>query len=275
MDVATVLNDMDAAKRAFERVQPDLDAIPEASFAPMNVDVVSATSIALGVTDRVVGYRDRLAALPEFDVRHVDKLLDYATAAWYVFITNLSSTTPVELQPLLQEATVLRAKLLMWAEPLAHNGNFELEALAKIKEGSGQKDIPGDLVALVGLYRSKWEQVRNLCAVTEADLDRGAQIGPFVFAMVSLKDQKKASNSKDALRVRRAWTLLDRAYDQCRRGLTFLLWTSGDVDAIAPSLRKNTGPRSSSAAREPAQQPAAPVASGGAPIGGAASPFAG
>lgn len=40
---------------------------------------------------------------------------------------------------------------------------------------------------------------------------------------------------------RRAFTLLARAYDQCRRVVTFLRWSEGDADKITPAF---AGPRS-------------------------------
>lgn len=282
MDAATVLRDMEAAERAFERVQPEMDAITPAEFTAMNVDVVSGASVALGVAGRILEYRERMASLPEFNMRHVDNLVSYATAAWFVFITNLSSPDPGQFQPMMQECALLRSKLLLWAEPLVTNGNFDAAAIDKIKDGVGNKDIAGDVVALVGLYRSKWTEVEGLCAVTEADLDRGAQIGPVVFAMVSQREQQKSrAPSADSQRVRRAWTLLDRAYDQCQRALTFLLWDEGSVDLIAPSLRRNSSSRRSSSKAEvsvdaPAPQPpAAPPADGLRPIGDGQGPFAG
>ena len=69
----------------------------------MNVDVVSATSVVLGVAEGVLAYRDRLAKLPEFDINKVDKLVDYAAAAWYVFITNLSTPEPGNLPALMEK----------------------------------------------------------------------------------------------------------------------------------------------------------------------------
>jgi len=43
----------------------------------------------------------------------------------------------------------------------------------------------------------------------------------------------------------RAFTLLMAAYDEVRRGMTFLLWKRGDaaIDAVTPSLFKGRGPR--------------------------------
>src|SRR5690606_30642203 len=74
-------------------------------------------------------------------------------------------------------------------------------------------------------------------------------VGPAVFAMVSQRENRRQrSGSQDSLRVRRAWTLVDRAYTQCRRALSYLRFEEGDADLIAPSLRRNPGPRSSTPA---------------------------
>ena len=148
----------------------------------------------------------------------------------------------------------------MWAAPLAGAGKFEQAAIAKIKEGSGNKDTPSDLVALVALYRSVWDDVKNICGVTEQDLSRGAEIGPAVFALVSRRELQSAGAVSDgSLRVRRAWTLLDRAYSQCRRALNYLRSEEGDVDQFAPSLRRNSGPRPASNEPPAAPNPPEPI----------------
>jgi len=174
----------------------------------------------LGVADRILAYRDRIAKLGEFDVRSVDSLVDYAKAAWYVHVTNLPVPEPADAANMNEEVVKLRAKLLRWAAPLVEEGQFQESAVAKIKEGSGNKDAPSDLVALVGLYRSKWDAIKDMCSVTEDELTRGAQIRPAVFALVSRREQKRAGSTSEAsLLEKRAWTLRDRAYAECRSAL--------------------------------------------------------
>lgn len=120
----------------------EIEALALGELAPMNVDVISATSIALGVAERIVTFRERMARLPEFDVRHVDGLTDYALAAWYAYVTHLPAPDPEDVTELLDETTALRAKLLMWAQPLVGSGKLEQAALDKIREGSGHKVEP-------------------------------------------------------------------------------------------------------------------------------------
>ncbi len=240
------LKDIASAEQAYLRVQSEVESMSAADVGPMNVDVVTATSTVLGVADRIMPYRDQMAQLPDFDVKYVDNLVSYALAAWYTYVTNLPQPAPTDASQLLDEAATLRGKLLLWAHPLVQSGIFDAAAYAKIKQGSGNKDMASDVVALERLYRDHWPEVQGQCGVTEADLDRAAHVGVTAFALISSREhQLSAGASGDTLRVRAAWTLLDRAYSQCRRALGYLLYADGDVDDIAPSLRHNPGKRAS------------------------------
>jgi hypothetical protein len=168
------------------------------------------------------------------------------------------------LEALLGECRALRRHLLRCAAPLVAVQKFDQAGLAQIKRGSGKKDVASDVVALVSLYRSKWDEVQTMCAVTEADLDRGAVLGPAVFAMVSRRENELSpSHSEGSLRVRRFWTLADRSYAQCRRAIAFLECGVADVESIAPNLRRNAGRRASSRTASPA--PSATPASDSTP----------
>ena len=276
------LRDLEDAERAFNRVHAELEALDPAEFTTQNVDIVSAASVALGVVPTVLSFRARIAALPEYDIRDVDGLEDFAKAAWFAHITNLPEAEPTDLPELKQEVYGLRSKFLLWAQPLATSGYFAQIAVDKIKEGSGDKDAASDVVALVTLFRSRWDAIQNMCGVTAQDLDRGAQIGPALFSALSRRDNEPNTPSDKALRVRRAWSRLDLAYQQCRRAVTYLHFDEGDVDVLLPNLRRNQGPRHvatpepappaapqvPAVAVPPAASPASP-----APLGGSASPF--
>ncbi|MCU0693706.1 MAG: hypothetical protein MUF54_20140 [Polyangiaceae bacterium] len=268
--------ELEAAEAGYLRVEAEIRAQSQDDLAAHNVDIVTASSTVLGVAAAVMGYRDRAEKLPEFEIRHFDRLVDYAKAAWYLHITNLPTSAPKDFPQLNAEVTALRAKLLMWAEPLAASGAFPQDALAAIKEGAGTRNNASDLVSLVVLYRSKWDVVQSICGVTLDDLDRGSKIGTALFAMVSRRDNQPAARRGDAsLRVRQAWTLLDRAYSQCRRAIAYFRYDEGDVDTIAPSLRRNIGPRAKPEAKpaDNPQQPATPTATPGPSLGGDGSPF--
>lgn len=275
MTVRSIVTDMEDVERAYARVVAELDKLDATDLAPMNVDLVSATSIVLGVSDRVRSFRDRMAQLPELDLANIDSLVDYAKATWFLYLTQQPAPAPAEAEALMAEATALRAKLLVWTVPLVASGHLSEELVGRIREGSGHKDLPSDLIALVALYRSKWAEVESICGVTEADLNRAAELGTAVFGMVSRREQEAERPGNDgSLRLRRAWTRLDRAYAQCRRAIAYLRFAEGDVDEIAPNLRRNPGQRSRQpevAAPPPGTAPTPTPATGagnGGPTGG-------
>lgn len=142
MNDMSTMNDLQGAERAFGRVQAgDRGACARRARADERGRDQRHLD-ALGVAERIVTFRERMARLPEFDVRHVDGLTDYALAAWYAYVTHLPAPDPEDLTELLDETTALRAKLLMWAQPLVGSGKLEQAALDKIREGSGHKVEP-------------------------------------------------------------------------------------------------------------------------------------
>jgi hypothetical protein len=163
-----------------------------------------------------------------------------------------------------EEAKALRDKLLRWADPIAAEGKFNPEALRMIRAGSGRRDMPSDLASLVALFRSSWDTVKGICGVTEADLVRGGQLSMAVFTAVAHR-QARTSNarSESNLRVRRAWTCLDRAYDECRRGVAFLLHRQRNAAEVTPNLRDKRGPRAVAARGD---RPARAKKRGAAPV---------
>lgn len=281
--VSALLGNLEAAESSYLRVAPEIEAVKSDELPTINFDVVSGSSTILGVSDRILTFRDRIVRLPEFDPKNVDNLKDYTIAAWYVYITNLPQPEPAEADALITEVGTLRSKFLMWSVPLVGEGVFDQGAIDKIKEGTGFKDAASDVVAFVGLYRANWDRCVNNCGVREADLERAALIAPRVFSIVSLREQRQTTPTGEGFtRVRRAWALPERAYDQCRRALAYLRHTEGDMEEIAPNFRRNAG---NTKARTAASSPAAtaPVATapvvpaaptGGNTIGSGDNPFA-
>jgi hypothetical protein len=113
-----------------------------------------------------------------------------------------------------------------------------------------------------------------MCGVTEAELERGAVLGPAVFATVSRRENKTLPSLSDgSQKVRRFWTLADHAYDQCRRAITYLEWDM-DVASVMPSLRRNSGVRSGSSSISTGQTPADGATPPAATLPGATTPVA-
>jgi hypothetical protein len=248
------------AAAAFAAIQPEmLELLPE-NLAKINIDIPQAVSIALGVLPGLAFLRPTIAELPDFKIDHFDKLETYALGAWYAHLLALppaSASNP--LQPLLEEATKLRANLLSDAEALATRGHLDPEAVQVIRAGHGQVDTANDLVALSALMGSKWDEIATKTAATAEEVHRAGDLGPLLLAALGVREHSATATPAEAAdRKVRAFTLFTVAYDQLRRAMLYLRWNEGDADLLAPSLYKGRGgSRSASAAKDAGREEAA------------------
>jgi hypothetical protein len=198
--------------------------------------------------------------LPDFDVENLDRLGTYALAAWYAQIEAAPKTTENPVVTLVAQAKPLREDLLMAAQLLAHKGFFDAKSVAAIVGGNANLDLANDLESLAALFSSNWAAVETKSPITRADVDHAAKLGPQLLTAIGAGD-KPTKVDADAIDTRnRAWTLFANAYDQCRRALTYLRWSEGDADAIAPSLHATEKKKKKSdAPPAPAPEPPAPA----------------
>ncbi|KYF82569.1 hypothetical protein BE17_48090 [Sorangium cellulosum] len=232
------------AAEAFALIEPELERIEKA--VPINVDIPRAVAVAVGAVPHLKALRARFVdELPRFPIDALDRLMSYALGAWYAHLLALPAGAGQDgLKPLLDEASALRADLLVAAEALAHKGFVDAGRVAEIRSGKGHLDTANDLVALAALFGESWDAVKNRTTVEWPDVERASKLGPDLLVALGARNQPglpapKAADPAD--RRARAFTLLVRAYDQCRRGVTYLRWAEGDHDAIAPSLFATRG----------------------------------
>jgi hypothetical protein len=151
-----------------------------------------------------------------------------------------SASNPV--QPLLEEATKLRAALLGDAEALAARGHLDAESVKTIRAGNGNMDTANDLVALSALMGASWAKIETKTAATADEVHRAGDLGPLLIAALGVREHGTTVTPVEAAdRKVRAFTLFTRAYDQNRRAVIYLRWNEGDADTLAPSLYKGRG----------------------------------
>lgn len=230
------------AALAFALVEPEMAALDGGRLATINVDVPRAVVTALGARPALLALRPQiLAELPRFPLGSLDKLETYALAAWYAHLLSLP-VSPAEdaYKPLVEEATGLRARMLVAAEALAHGGVLDAQHVAQIRSGKGHIDMANDLVALATLFTNEREAVEGKTVVTTAEIERAATLGPELLIALGVRAQTPPrSPSQIADQRKRAFTLLVRAYDECRRAVAYLRWSEGDANKVAPSLFAN------------------------------------
>lgn len=228
---------------AFELVKDEMASLDADELARINVDIPRAVATVLSALPALLALRPTIARdLPTFPLDALDKLETYALAAFYAHVVSLSGDeADGEYATLVDEATALRRALLVAAEALAHRDLLNSSTVARIRSGQGRVDLAGDLVSLSDLFRDAWPAVETKTAVTRAEVDRAASLASLLMAALGARSAKKREPSVVKDQRRRAFTLLARAYDQCRRAVSYLRWSHRDAGTIAPAL---AGPRS-------------------------------
>ena len=226
-----------AAVAAFSAIERELAGVTPVEAVPDDLDIAALVANTLTLAPRLLELRATIVEqLPRHPIDKLDNLERYALALWYADLVNTYASKNSEGSAgLLDEATRLREGLLVAAEALAHRALLDPEAVARIRKGSGQSELAGDLVTLAAMYSASWAQIASKTAVEREEVDRATEIGPML--LVALTARKQTQSAVDpAEQEARAYSLLLQAYDRCRQAIAYLRWKEGDLETIAPPL---------------------------------------
>jgi hypothetical protein len=228
------------APQAFALVRPEIEAVPAHMLVRINVDLPRAARCGLVAAERIEPLLPDLAELRRYDIRPVRMLGTYALAMLHAH--DLAAEGDAELPPLpvlVAEATRVRASLLRTAELLGHYGLVSPERVAAIRRGHGYADLADDLLALGRLFVELWSLVHDKIIATREEVDRAITLSALLQKALAVHEAEQnpltRHTSRRYLRTQ-AFTLFYRAYEQARRGVTYLRWYDGDARAIVPSL---------------------------------------
>lgn len=128
-----------------------------------------------------------------------------------------------------------------------------------------------DVNGLVRAFREDAGALLGKSPVTREELDHAAELAARVIEAVGAKEQAPPETAEATLLRQRAFTLFTRAYDEARRAVSFLRWSEGDADIIAPSLWAGRGGRGKAEVKAPGSEV---VPSAQAPVVAPAQPAA-
>jgi hypothetical protein len=252
------LPEPDEGAAAYARVETELDAIPPEQVGRVTADIPTAVSLALGAWPLMSGLiEDMKRKLKEPPLREIESLRDAALAALHAhlrWVPRSSTTHEADLE----EARVLRERLLAAADVHAIYGHIDPNAIAAIREGQGHLDRANDLLALAALMRGAWPEIEARTPVSREEVERAGALGTLLVTELGSKTlgTGPASGGKTwADRRVRAFRLFINRYDEIRRAVEYLRWHEGDADAFVPSLHPKPR-RTSTSVEEPAEAPA-------------------
>ncbi len=266
--------DPDAAKHAYEKMKPALDAITTVKVGRAGLD--QAALYVLRQVKELAAYRPRFALLPKelFNMAHFDELSAVALAAFYAQVQLDSATaTASEVQvplSIIDPADALKAEMMtVVVYHLAYRSARLKAEIDDIRLGSGYADLASDLSRLKTLYENDLHPLH-------ADLKVFAAEDPHFHEGDAAEAGQRASQILDEMaKVRTVAEIAAR--DMAARAWTLLLSRWETIGSAAETvLGKQVAARifgslyaAGRAARRPGKKAAAPT-KGAAPAGTAA-----
>lgn len=221
----------------FEQVRPEMARLKAEDLLQITVDPMTAAGTARGALTRLNPLRERMAALPDFDIRNLDNLGLYARALMQADAVYLGvRSSPQHFQELVAEATAMREQVVSDAAALAKRGYIDGAVLDKLKGPVGHRNVATDLLTLINVIQANWEVVASKTALSAQEMERAEVLGDQLVNDIGERAVGPAAVDKVALERQQAYTVLVNAYDELRRAVIYLQWNYGDADAIAPSL---------------------------------------
>jgi hypothetical protein len=228
---------------AFHTLAARLAAIPCEQLEPVDIDVQTASVVALGISRCVAepelrGRFAQLASSCEIDDACVDGLLPAAQAAWYAghrYLLERATRSEARLPvAVVETAHALRGRLLRLAADWLCDDPVVAAELTTLRAGTGYQDLANDLVAVAVLcdrHRPLLAQDRKLYQAGDIALAR--QLSTRIAER--LGTSATVERNSWVVAQARAWTHLARTYDQVRRGGR-LLFAGEEGEARFPSL---------------------------------------
>jgi len=229
------------AAQAFAALRGEIEAVPADGLVPLNLNVPRAAQRGLAVAERIEPLHPVLATLPDFDFGLVESMGSRALAVLHAhdLATEGESRGGTPLSILLGEAKPLRKVMLSSARAMALVGVISSERVAAMQRGRGPAHVAHSLQTLGRLYQERWDVVSDKTPVTLEMVERAVTLSTELNEALGVRELEDdpLREPTDPSHVRaQAFSLFVRAYDECRRGVSFLRWHHGDAHCVVPSL---------------------------------------
>lgn len=230
---------------AFARLEAKIRAVPKEELVHINLDVPSVIAQILGVVPRLEPFREALSKLWDFDFEKFDKLEDYALALGHACtVYRVADEGPKDAPALAAKLAETRDDFYAAAYSLARHEYIDMKRLKRLYDGGrGYRSIAFDVLGLVELFLEGWDKITGNTPLRMADLTSARLDARRLMGAIGIDVN---GTSDEALIRAQAFTLAVRAYDEVRRGMTYLRWRHGDTDSIIPSLYAGRGGRKAS-----------------------------
>jgi hypothetical protein len=228
--------------QAYEKALPVLRAIPAEHVRKPRLDLNAAAGLVLAAYPKLEPLLGALAKLDTVAPALVNELRERTLVlmrANAIYASTLREEPTVTA--LLGEAVSVRRDLLNACDFLVQRGALGADFVAKVRAGSGYKDLSDDVTVLGNLFDREWARFEEDTPPSVKRLAARAMVlGPEL--TVALGEGRIDASAPAALDLRdRAYTAFLEAYEEVRAALAFLRRKEGDADQILPSVFADRG----------------------------------
>ena len=249
-----------SAYQAYLETANERAAVTDAESVASNLNLGDCVITALGVSQRAKEHRTALCRLPGFRASSVDRLDTYALAASCADgLYESAGDPPAGLADAVATGIKSRDRFVSAARTLADWGLFPADRLDAMRNATSQQAVGEDLIALGSWFLANRAAIENRCPATRADIDAVLALGKSILEMVASRGAQYETDA--ANERRRVFVVLNGAYDEVRRGLSWVRWHEGDADEIAPSFHSHARVAKKGKSESPAS-PAVPELGG-------------
>lgn len=222
---------------AFQRHRDAILAVPLTAVPVTNVDIPAALVMVLGSLPRILPLRDEIVALTHTPASSIDDLASLAYAADHAHARLLTFDTTPDVTREIAELRTLRARFVSSARSLVSCELLGSEVL--MPEGAPRKFIKlaEEMTVAARRLLLHIDVVEQNSPLRRRALERACELSLRVLTQLGRRPTLLDDGEDVALTRWKAFALVERAWDDVRRALTYLRWREGDVEAIAPSLR--------------------------------------
>lgn len=250
---------------AFAALLPEITAVGDDEILPLNIDVVNAVTLVLGVLPELRALREEIKAeLTRFDIARFDKLEQYALALDHAdALYRRTLPDKATIAELGAELAATRDRLYTDAMWLASYDLVDPAQLKDCKKANGYRAAATDVRNLVAVLKERWPKIEGKLPVTLTALNQAANRAVELLAAVGVREQGPVTTGETARLRQKIFTLFVAAYDDARRAVNYLRADKEEADSIVPSLwtqrgagRPRTNPPEPDDEQQPPQHPA-------------------
>ena len=230
---------------AVREVEKEALALPDNRVVVPNFDVTAAVMMVGLAKPGITALREVIRKrAPDVDIKNLDRIGVYALAAWHVSTAGRIETNKPDSAAMYDTAEKLLGDLEAGEAFLVRRNALRAEDVDQLKPKPGERQTKAwlldSLEKHIHLWRKNWSAIEGFNLVPKSEIDEGAHL--LAQIMMPAESPSAHVSAENDFRYR-VVALFAAAWEEIRRGVRHVRWYQDDFDAIAPSLRLQSGHR--------------------------------